>query len=308
MNYSQGFIRQLLLFILAIAVAPSCLALEIEPRKWGHLPMDKNFGGLQYLHTDADIFIDPTYLLDDVEMKLDALAGGYIRTFELFDKSARIEIKQAYLEGKWTGSVDGEQTTVSRNGWSDTIVRVAMNLYGAPPLRGKEFSAYRSTRKVETTAGVALAVRLPTGHYLEDKLINLGQNRFTFRPQLGFMHTRGKWITELTGEVAFHTENDEFFNGNTLEQKPLYIVHGHLIRTFTPGHWASISMGYDYGGEFIVNGVDKDDTKQNIGWKLSYAYPVNKAAGFKFSYLGTRSQETTGFDSDSLAAGMSFAW
>lgn len=270
--------------------------------------MDKNFGGFAFVHTEADIFFDPTLLLEDVEMKLDTWAGKYIRTFELFEKSSRIDITQAYQKGEWKGLLNGISASTSRNGLSDTFVRVAMNLYGAPPLQDKEFGAYRSKVEIETIVGVALAVRMPTGDYKEDKLINLGQNRFAFRPQLGIVHTRGKWTTELTGEVAFYTKNDEFFNGNTLEQKPLYIVHGHLIHTFKPGQWASISAGYDHGGENRLNGVDKDDTKQNIGWKLSYAHPINRALGINVFYLGTRTQKSTGSDSDTLVVSMSFVW
>ncbi len=270
--------------------------------------MDKNFGGFAFAHTEADILFDPTLLLENVEMTIDTWAVKYIRTFELFEKSSRIDITQGYQKGEWTGLLDGVPGSTSRNGLSDTFVRVAMNLYGAPPLRGKEFGTYRSNVNIETIVGAALTVRMPTGNYLEDKLVNLGQNRFAFRPQLGIMHNRGKWTTELTGEVAFYTKNDEFFNGNTLEQKPLYIVHGHLIHTFKPGQWASISAGYDHGGENRLNGVDKDDTKQNIGWKLSYAHPINRALGINVFYLGTRTQKSTGSDSDTLVVSMSFVW
>jgi hypothetical protein len=218
--------------------------------------MDKNFGGFAFAHTDADIFFDPTLLLDNVDMTVDTWAVKYIRTFELLEKSSRIDITQAYQKGEWKGLVNGVPASTSRNGLSDTFVRVAMNLYGAPPLRGKEFGAYRSNVKITTIVGVALTVRMPTGNYQEDKLLNLGQNRFAFRPQLGVMHTRGKWTAELTGEVAFYTKNDEFFNGNTLEQKPLYIVHGHLIHTFKPGQWhllaRAMTMGANTGSMVLT--------------------------------------------------------
>lgn len=307
-NFKHKSGRWLLLSLFIIVIPALSFALEIEPRKWSHLPMDKNFFGFAYAYTEADIFFDPVLLLEDVEMTLNTSAVKYIRTFELLEKSSRIDITQAYQRGEWTGLVNGVKDSTSRNGLSDTFVRFAMNLYGAPPLRGKDFGAYRSNMKAETIIGAALTTRLPTGHYEEDKLLNLGQNRFAFRPQLGIMHTRGKWITELTGEVAFYTKNDEFFDGNTLEQEPLYIMHAHLIHTFNPGQWASISFGYDYGGENKINGVDKNDTKQNIGWKLSYAHPINRYLGINVSYLGTRTQESTGFDSDSLGASMSFIW
>jgi hypothetical protein len=285
-----------------------CLAMEFEPRQWSHLPLGTNFAGIGYADTKADISFDPVLLLENVQMDLQTWAGKYIRTFELFEKSARIDLTQGYQKGDWTGLLNGAPASTSRSGWSDTFVRLAVNLYGAPPLRGKEFMAYRSGVKAETIVGMGLVVRLPTGEYMEDKLINLGQNRVAFRPQLGINHTRGKWTAEVTGEVAFYTDNDEFFNGNKLEQKPVYIIHGHLIHTFRPGLWVSGSVGYDYGGESKINGVNKDDNKQDIGWGLSFAYPINRHAGFKATYVGSRKLESTGLDTDTLIASLSFSW
>ncbi|MBW4934137.1 transporter [Marinobacter sp. F4206] len=139
-------------------------------------------------------------------------------------------------------------------------------------------------------------------------MLNLGENRFVFRPQLGAIHSRGNWTMELTAEVALHAENDDFFNGNSLKQDPLYFVHGHLIHSFRPGQWAGVSLGYNYGGESRINGVDQDDVRQNVGWKLSYAHPVTPASGLKVSYVGSRTEEETGFDAETLVVDLSFAW
>jgi hypothetical protein len=285
-----------------------CFALEFEPRRWSHLPMNTNFGGVGYGYTEADILVNPATRLENVEMKLHTVAGKYIRTFELFDKSARIDIGQGYQEGDWTGLVDGVQASASRNGLADTMVRFAINLYGAPPLSGKEYVAYRSKVGVETIVGMGLVMRLPTGDYMDDKLINLGNNRFGFRPQIGVSHIRGKWTAELTADAAFFTENDEFWNGNTLEQDPLYIIRANFIHTFRPGLWASAGIGADYGGENSVNGIDSDNRMQEIGWAVALAYPINRRAGISVKYIGTRTQESTGVDTDTVTAGISFAW
>jgi hypothetical protein len=288
--------------------ASSGSALEPEPRKWNHLPVGVDFAGVAYVYTEADILFDPTLLLDDVEMEMQNWVGKYIKTFELFDKSARIDIIQGFQDVEWTGLVNNTAAKTSRRGLTDTIVRFGVNLYGAPPLKGKEFISYRSTKQVETIVGVGLSVRLPTGNYKENKLLNIGKNRFTFRPQVGFIHTRGKWTFETTGEVAFFTKNNDFFDGNDLEQNPLYIIHSHLIYTLQPGLWAGAGFGYDYGGESKVNGERKDDRKQNIGWICSLNYPVNRAIGLKIAYIGTRTQENTGLDSDSIITSIAFAW
>jgi hypothetical protein len=296
------------LCLVTLGIAFQCYALEPEPRKWNHLPIGVNFAGVGYAYTEADIYIDPVLLLEDVKMDMNTWAGKYIRTFELFDKSARVDFTQAYQEGQWKGLLDGVPASTSRSGLSDSFVRFAVNLIGAPPLQGKEYGAYRSKVDVETIVGVALAVRLPTGEYMNDKLINLGKNRFTFRPQMGVIHTRGKWSAEITGEVAFHTENNDFYNGNKLEQKPLYITHAHLIHNFRPGLWAVASIGYDYGGETRVNGIDKNNRQQNIAWAFSSSFPINRYTGIKVSYIGSHTEELIGFDSDTFMVSLSYLW
>jgi hypothetical protein len=308
LKFVNSFAWGCLLLLLPLLFANPCLAEELEPRRWSHLPINTNFVGSAYAYTEADIGFDPLLKIEDAEMELDTWVAKYIRTFSLFNKSARIGLLQAYQEGKWSGLLDGVPTTVTRSGWSDTFLRFAINLYGAPPLQGKEYAAYRAEQKVETIVGAALSVQLPTGDYMDDKLINLGTNRFTFRPQLGAVHTWGKWSAEATGTVAIHTDNTDFFNGKKLEQDPLYTMNGHLIYTFRPGVWASASGGYDYGKRSTVDGVKKDDRKENLAWAFSFGFPINRHLGVKAAYIGTRTQESTGIDSDTFAIGASAFW
>jgi hypothetical protein len=140
---------------MAIGLPSPCFALDLEPRTWSHIPLGGSFAGGALVHTDADIFVNPALLLEDVEMRLDTMAAKYPHSFEFFGKSARIDVTQGYQEGRWRGLVDGTSTTVTRSGWSDTFVRIAANLYGAPPLAGKEFADYRARTKDETSSASA---------------------------------------------------------------------------------------------------------------------------------------------------------
>ena len=285
-----------------------CFAQELEPRRWSHLPTGTNFAAGGYVYTEADISFDPVLRIENVEMEMHTLAVKYIRTFELFQKSARIDFIQGYQEGRWTGLVDGVPRSIKRSGWSDSVLRFAINLYGAPPLEGKEFAAYRAKANVETVFGTALVVQLPTGDYMNDKLINLGTNRYSFRPQFGVVHSRGKWSMELTGEVYLYTDNDDFFNGNRLEQDPYYTFQAHLVYTFRPGIWAATGAGYGYGGESTVSGVEKNDLRENLAWAVSLGYSITRQFGVKVAYLGIRTQESVGQDTDSIAVGFSIFW
>jgi hypothetical protein len=285
-----------------------CFAQELEPRRWSHLPTGTNFLGAGYSYTKANIFFDPVLRIEDAELDMNTLGIKYTRTFELFQKSARIDFTQAYQRGQWEGLLDGAFASAKRGGLSDSILRLAVNLYGAPPLATEEFGAYRAEVDSETIFGAALVVHLPMGEYMSDKFINLGTNRYTFRPQLGAVHNRGRWSFELTGSVWLYTNNDDFFNGNKLEQDPYYTVQTHLVYTFRPGLWASVSAGYGYGGKSTLNGLEKNDHRESLAWALSVGFPITRYLGVKVAYVANRTRESIGLDSDSIATAFSFFW
>ncbi|WP_265593885.1 transporter [Haloferula sp. BvORR071] len=168
-----------------------CLAQDIEPRRWSHLPIGANFVGAAYAYSSGDISLNPVLRIEDGKFDLRTAGIQYIRSFELLGKSARFDLTQAYQSGTWSGLLNGVPTSVDREGFADTVLRFAVNLHGAPPLAGKEFEAYDAAKECENIVGLGLLVRLPTGEYLEDKLINLGSNRCTFTPQLGWVHNQG---------------------------------------------------------------------------------------------------------------------
>ena len=295
------------LFALLLFAFP-CHAQDIEPRRWSHLPMGSNFLGAAYAYTTGDIFLDPVLKIEDAEFSLHTAALKHRRSFDLFGKSARLDLTQPYQQGQWSGLLDGTPASVQREGWADTSLRFAVNLVGAPPLAGKEFAEYRAKADRETIVGAGLVVVLPTGEYLEDKLINLGSNRFTFRPQAGVVHNHGKWTMELTTAAWLFTDNDSFFNGRRLEQDAFFTADTHLIYTFRPGLWLSASVGYGSGGESVVNGVPGNNRQSNLAWGLGLGIPINRTVSLKLAYIATRTYARTGLDSDSLACGFSVMW
>ena len=283
-------------------------AQEVEPRRWSHLPVDANFAGGGVAYTEGEIFFDPVLDVADATVVMQSYLATYIRTFECLSRSARIEFRGAYQVGEWEGLRDGQPVEARREGLADPSVRLAINLYGAPPLRGAEFAKYRAAKRQDTIVGAALLVTLPLGDYMEDKLINLGGNRYVFRSQLGAVHTRGPLSLELTTALWLWTDNDEFWNGNTLEQDPLLSGQGHLIYTIRPGLWLGASGAYGYGGSSTVNGVSKHDRKERLYYAAGIGLPINRRAGIKFSYVAVRTQDNLGSDTDTLALAGSYLW
>ncbi|UCE87572.1 MAG: transporter [Deltaproteobacteria bacterium] len=283
-------------------------AQELEPRRWTHLPTGTHFFGVGYAYTEGDLFFDPILEIEDATVRMHTVALKYIRTFEVLGKSARVDLVGAYQDGSWKGLLEGAPARADRSGFADPELRLAINLFGAPPLQKDEFAQYRKGIESETIAGAALAVNVPLGEYFDDKLINLGTNRFTIRPQLGLVHNRGKWGTELTGAVWFFTDNDDFFGDARREQDPLFAVQGHLVYTFRPGLWLACGVGYGHGGESTIDGDRKDDETQNLVFGASLGIPITRYFGLKIGYLGTRTQNDTGLDSDSLVTAASLLW
>lgn len=290
-----------------LGLAPS-LAQEMEPRRWAHLPTGQNFVSANYAHTDATIAADPVLRIQSGHAEIDSTFVGYIRTFTLFDKSARLELRQPWHDGHWSGLMNGQPFSVSRSGWGDATTRFAVNLIGAPPLEGEAYKDYRAKTEIETIVGAALGVQLPTGEYMTDKLINLGSNRFTYRPQLGVVHKRYAWSFEATGAVAFYSDNDSFFRGNKLTQDPLYTVEGHIVYTFRSGIWTALSAGFGLGGESAINNVDKNDERQDFGWAISAGLRVTDWLTAKATYLETRHQATVGNDLEIFTVGLTASW
>jgi hypothetical protein len=283
-------------------------AQELEVRRWNHLPIGLNSAGGGYALTKGQVAFDPVLQLEQVKFESHAFPVKYLRSFELLRHSARFEVWQAYQIAHWNGTLAGEPARTTRTGWSDMTMRWSVNLLGAPPLKADEFAAYRQQVDSESILGVGLAIQVPTGHYINDRLINLGNNRFTFRPQIGFVRNFGKWSTESTLSVSYFTDNNDFFGGNYLEQAPLYALEGHFDYSFRPGVWMGAGMGYGLGAASTINGVHKNDDRENLGLEASAGYSVTQNLGFKLSYLGIRTQVPLGADSDTIAVGASLTW
>jgi hypothetical protein len=271
---------------------------ELEPRRWAHLPIGMNFIGLGSDFRSGDINFDPALRIEDAEFEVAGVGLGYIRSFDLLGKSARIDVSLPYAAGRWQGLLDGEPASVRRRGFADARMRLSVNLIGAPVLKGPAYAQFRAENPVNTTVGVALGVILPTGEYREDRLINLGQNRWALWPQIGVLHQRKRWEFELTGSVGMFGDNDEFFQGTKREQDPLWFVQGHIIYTFRPGLWSSLSGGFGHGGRSVVDGMPKGDDSRSGYWKLSMGVPIDRRQGLNFSIATVHTN--TRFDADYL--------
>ena len=294
-------LRLLTITLISTTLLDAAYAQELEPRRWAHVPVDTNFIGVGYVRTDGDVLFDPVLRIEDTTATIHTFAASYLRSFEWAGRTARIDISVPYQQARWVGLLDGAPASVEREGLGDPRLRLSVNFFGAPALKGKAYQAYRAANTTNTVAGAALAVTLPLGEYLDDKLLNLGQNRFIIRPQVGVVHTRGPWSFELTGSVFFFTDNNEFWNGNKREQDPLLALQTHVIYSFPNTIWTSLSAGAVRAGESSINGEEKNDQKEDFLYALSAGMPISRTTSIKIAYARGRTRQNVGSDADNIA-------
>lgn len=289
--------------LLVLLLTRPASAGDIEPRRWTPLPVGMNVLGVGGIYTDGDIALDPVLEIEDATVEIKTAVASYLHAFDLAGKSARFDVRVPYQDARWEGLLDGQPASAERRGFADPRLRVSINFIGAPALKGKAYKTYRAAHTVNTVVGAALSARLPLGEYKDDKLLNLGENRFVFRPQLGFVHTRGHWSYELTGSVFLYTDNDDFFDNNKREQDPLYALQTHITYIASRQWWVSVGAAHARGGKSKINGERKDDERRDLLYGISAGLPVGARSSVKVAYVGRRSSEDVGTDSDNLAFG-----
>ena len=288
-----------------LVVAAVAAGDDVEPRRWTPFPIGTTVLGVGVIRGQGDVAFDPVLKVEDATVKVTTTVVSLLRAFDLAGRTARVELRLPRQHAHWEGLLDGEPRTVERRGLADPSIRLAVDLLGAPALSAEEFSAYRAAHRVNTVVGAAISLSLPFGEYLDDKRLNLGQNRFAIQPQLGVVHTRGPWSYELTGSVAFFTDNYEFLVNQTRAQDPVLLLQAHTVYTAPRGWWVSLGAAYDWGGRSAVEGVVKDDYREDLLYGISAGLPLNRRLSVQVAYVANRTQTGVGSDTDNLALGFS---
>jgi len=278
-------------------VATPLFSQDLEPRRWTVMPEGMNVVGIGYGHTSGDVLFDPVMQIKDAEVKADTLAVSYIRSFSLAGKALRFDVFLPWHSAQWEGILRGNPNSAERKGFGDSRFRLSVNLLNTSTQNTNETS--------KTVVGAGIAMTAPTGEYDKNKLINLGQNRFVIRPQIGVVHTRGAWSYELTGSVFFFTDNNDYFKESIQSQDPLYAIQTHAIYVFDSGIWTSLSAGYGWGGISSINNEKKDNEWNNLLMALSFGFSLSRTQSIKFNYMHAQTQNVTGSNTDTLSIGWS---
>jgi hypothetical protein len=290
---------------LACAVALSSLALvdaraqSMEPLAYHNAPIGLNFLIAGYTHWWGNVLTDPSLPIQDVNATIDSATVAYDRVLDFWGQSGSVAFIVPYAHVHATGEVFAEERSVTRDGLADVMMRMTVNLYGAPALSLGEYRSYRQ----DTIAGVSLYVTAPTGQYDGSKLINIGTHRWSLKPEFGVSKAIGAWTLEGSGGVTFFTTNNDFLGGKTRRQDPIYSVQGHAIYNVDPTLWMSVDATYYTGGSTTVDGERDNDRQSNSRYGATLSKLVGAEDSVKLYYS---SGATARFGSNFRVAGL--AW
>lgn len=273
---AAGFVVFAALFVEA---GPAS-AQQLEPRAYSPSPVGMNFLGVAYLLSSGGVVFDPSLPITNVHARVDTVAPYYGRTFGLFGREANLTLTAPYAWGTVHGDVQDVSHSVNRSGMADPLLRFAVNLIGGPALPPVEFFQ----REPETTLGTSLTIVAPFGQYHSSKLINLGANRWAFKPELGLSQPVGNWGFEFYAGVWLFTANDDFFGGQVKRQDPLASFQTHVVYTIRQRLWAAFDFTYYSGGTTTVDGQRNNDRQDNTRGGLTLSVPVARSQSLKLTY------------------------
>ena len=286
-----------------VFVSENVKAQEAEPRAFSNTPIGLNFliGG--YLYADGKMAFNPDLAIADANFNSNTALLAYVRSFELGGQSAKFDVIVPTSSFSAQGIVNGQPAERQMSGFGDPRFRVSVNLFGAPALSAKDFVSYQQ----DLIVGVSMQVSAPLGQYDDSKLLNLGFNRWSFKPELGISKAWGPWTFELTPSVLIFSDNKDFFGGNTFSQAPIYTVQGHILYTFKSGIWMALDGLYFAGGHTALNGVRSDNEQINTRVGFTLALPVDRNNSLKLS-ASTGVTTRTGSEFSAVGVAWQYRW
>jgi hypothetical protein len=227
-----------------------------------------NFLIASYAYSEGGVSTDASLPIQGAELEQNNFVLAYARSLNVFGKSGKIDVILPFSQLSGSALVAGQPVERELTGLADPRFRFSVNFYGAPALSMKEYQSYRQNIIV----GAGIQVSVPASQYDSSKAVNIGTNRWSFKPGLGISKAIGKFKLELSTDVTFYTNNGDFFGGNTLEQDPIYSVQAHVSYDFGRGVWGAVDGTYYLGARTTINGISENNMQENSRVGATFAF------------------------------------
>jgi hypothetical protein len=256
--------KRLLLACSALAISAvgrPAYAQFTDPRNYQNSPVGVNQVELAYVYVHANSSIDAAIVIPEATLNLNQGTISYMRYFSFLRRMAWVSpnIPIAGLNG----SISGTNVSGATAGAGDSSFEAAVLLMGGPALSVSEFESFRP----RMTMGLSLSVTAPTGSYQSDKILNLGADRWSFKPEFAVSYPFGdqqKWALDCYANSYFYTDNSSYRGVQVLRQQSLPGFEGHVSYSFLENLVGSLDTRYSFRGNTSVNDENQNNAQRNF--------------------------------------------
>ena len=271
-------------------------AQDLEPRAYANLPKDANVIVGSYGFLKGNVVSDASLPVKDFIISSNNFGVGYMHTFGLANKLARVQVVIPFVLMDGHATVNEERIVGNRTGFGDMRIRLGINLLGSPALGIKEFQAYQQ----KTIFGVSLVTSVPTGVYYSDKRINIGTNRWGFKPEIGVSKRFKHVYAEVYSGVWFYTQNNAYLGNNILKQDPVLSFQGHASYYFKNQMWVGVNLNWFSGGKTEVDDLPAGSVINSSRVGATWSMPLTRSQSIKLQF-NTGVFRDLGLNYDSIA-------
>jgi hypothetical protein len=273
--------RPVILCVALAALHSHACAQFTDPRTYENAPVGINQLELAYAYVRSNTSIDTSFVVSGAKLNLNQGLVDYTHYFAFLHRMAWVEASVPIAN--LSGSITGTDIAGSTTGAGDSGYTAALLLKGGPALSPEQFA----NAKTITSIGLSLSITAPTGQYDRNKILNLGSDRWSFKPEFAISKPFGPeqhWVFDAYANSYFYTDNGSYRGAQVLRQQALLGLEGHISYTFNNSVWASLDTRYSFGGDTIVSGINQANRQQNFIFGSELAVSPNSRNSFTFEF------------------------
>ncbi len=288
-----------------MVLTTSGAAQDLDPRAYVKVPVGFTvaIAGVSFSH--GGVLTDPTLPIENINADVWTPSVGVAQSFSLFGKTAQSLAALPYSWAHVTGDLAEQARSVDRSGLSDMRLRLSVLLAGAPAMTPQQFA----TSPHRPIIGASLTVAAPTGQYSPQRLINLGTNRWAFKPEVALSYPLGpRWLVDVYAGLWMFATNESFYPGTAVRtQAPIGALQTHVSYSLSVKAWAAFDATWYAGGRATVDGVPKGVRESNSRVGATLVFPVGSRHAVKVAW-STGAIIRSGADFTSLSVGWQTGW
>jgi len=245
-------------------------AIDVDAGDYTALPAGANLGILYYQYATRDAaYVDGGQ--QPGNPRLDSNIG-IARGVHYMDVGGYIVDPQFLLPFGTLKGKDDLSAAGDTDGIGDLILAATVWLVNKP--------------KSNTYFGITPFVYLPTGSYDKDDALNIGENRWKFALQAGYITgITHDLLLDVIADVTLFGKNDEFTTQKlTMKQDALTQVQTVLRYQLTPAWDLRAGGSYAFGGETKVQGQKQDNEVGTWKFMVSSAWFATPTLQFIAGY------------------------